>query len=175
MTVRGRRKKAAEPFAFNAGAVWAAMMLLVALAGGDARAQPNPEITGNWATRGFGSIVQFRPCAGAPETMCGRIVWLWETRGPAGRPRTDNRNPDRSLRARPLIGVEIVRGLRETAPGVWSGGALYNPDDGRAYTGTIRLRGGALELRGCALNVFCQTQTWRRPEDVLAAVRELGQ
>lgn len=91
-----------------------------------------------------------------------------------GRSRTDARNPDRALRARPLVGVEIVRGLRETAPGVWTDGALYNPDDGRTYSGEIRLRNGLLELRGCALKIACQTQTWRRPRDVIAAVQAAG-
>jgi uncharacterized protein (DUF2147 family) len=72
-----------------------------------------------------------------------------------------------------LIGVEIVHGLRETEAGVWTGGQLYNPDDGRTYTGSIRLQRGMLELRGCALSIFCDTQTWRRPEDVFAQVRGL--
>lgn len=168
-----RRKKPAR-----AGA--AALLVAIGLATGaiiqgDASAQTRSDIAGNWATRGFGSIVQFRPCAGAPETMCGRIIWLWEPNEQNGSARTDSHNPDRALRTRSLIGVELVRGLRQTEPGVWSDGALYNPDDGRTYTGTIRLRGGALELRGCALGVFCQTQIWRRPESVLAAVQGLPQ
>jgi len=137
-------------------------------------AQGRADITGRWATQGFGSVVEFRPCAGAPATLCGRILWLWEPNDGSGRPRTDRHNPDRALRSRSLIGVEIVRGLRETAPGVWSDGAVYNPDDGRTYTGVVRLRSGALELRGCALNVFCQTQTWRRPRDVIAAASAAG-
>jgi sterol desaturase/sphingolipid hydroxylase (fatty acid hydroxylase superfamily)/uncharacterized protein (DUF2147 family) len=142
---------------------------------GDADAQPNSAISGNWATRGFGSIVQLHPCASAPEAMCGRIVWLWEPNDAAGRPRADTHNPDRRLRTRSLIGIEIVRGLRETAPGVWSDGSLYNPDDGRTYTGAIRVINGALELRGCALGLFCQTQIWRRPNDILQAARSLDQ
>jgi uncharacterized protein (DUF2147 family) len=107
--------------------------------------------------------------------MCGRIIWMWEPNDAQGRPRVDSHNPQRSLRARSLVGVEIVQNLRETSPGVWSEGALYNPDDGRTYTGEITLRNGVLELRGCALSVFCQTQIWRRPDDVLLAVRSLPQ
>jgi Delta7-sterol 5-desaturase len=136
-----------------------------------AKAQSQADLSGGWATQGFGSVVELRPCAGAPATLCGRIVWLWEPRDAAGRLRTDAKNPDADLRSRPLVGVEIVRGLRETAPGVWGDGEIYNPDDGRTYTGTMRLRGGAVELRGCALKVVCQTQTWRRPDDVATAGR----
>jgi uncharacterized protein (DUF2147 family) len=132
-----------------------------------AHAAPS-EIAGRWATQGFGSIVEFRPCPGAEATMCGRLVWFWAPNN-GGRPRADSRNPDPALRSRPLLGVEIVHGLRQAAPGVWSDGRLYNPDDGRTYTGTIRLNAGVLELRGCALKVVCQTQIWRRPQDLVAA------
>lgn len=142
---------------------------------GEAGAQTRADITGNWATRGFGSVVRFGPCENAPSTLCGRIVWLWEPNDAEGEPRLDFRNPDRASRTRSLIGIEIVSGLHQTSPGVWSDGSVYNPDDGRTYTGTIRLRGDALELRGCALSVFCETQIWRRPEDVLDAVRRLPQ
>jgi len=58
---------------------------------------------------------------------------------------------------------------------IWSGGELYNPDDGRTYTGEIRVKRGTLELRGCALRIFCQTQTWRRPDEVIKAVKAAGQ
>lgn len=154
-----------------------AVILLLATAGAGLasnRAEAaSADIAGRWATQGFGSIVEFRPCAGRPDTLCGRILWLWEPNDPSGRRRTDAHNPDKALRSRPLIGVEIVRGLRETAPGVWSDGSVYNPDDGRTYTGMVRVRAGRLELKGCALNVLCQTQTWRRPEEVIAAVRGL--
>lgn len=139
-------------------------------------AQTATGIVGRWATQGFGSIVEIGPCAGGDETtLCGRIVWLWERKDSKGRPRTDYENPDTALRARSLIGVEIIRDLRQTAPDEWGGGAIYNPDDGRTYSGRIRLENGALDLRGCALKILCQTQTWRRPEDVFAAVQELDQ
>ncbi len=140
-----------------------------------AMAQAPPPINGHWATTGFGSIVDLYPCADEPATLCGKIVWLWEAADKNGRPRTDSHNPARAQRSRALIGIELISGLRETAPGVWTDGALYNPDDGRTYTGTMRTKGAVLELRGCALGVFCQTQTWRRPEDVLATVDRLAQ
>jgi uncharacterized protein (DUF2147 family) len=133
---------------------------------GDSRA----ELAGRWATEGFGSIVEFRPCASSPAEMCGRMIWLWAP-APEGRTRLDRQNPDPTLRSRPLVGIEIVSGLRETSPGTWTGGRLYNPDDGRTYTGTVRLRGGLIELKGCAFNVVCRSQTWRRPQDVLVAAQ----
>lgn len=126
------------------------------------------DIRGKWATAGFGSIVELAPCESEPDALCGRILWLWQP-DDAGRPRTDRRNPDPALRGRTIVGIRIIEGLRETSPGIWSQGSLYNPDDGRTYTGTITRVGATLELTGCALRIFCQTQVWRRPEDVVAA------
>lgn len=138
-----------------------------AVAAGPATAQPRPDLAGRWMTEDFGSIVEFRPCVQAPGEVCGRIVWLRrQTSG--GRPGADGRNPNPGLRARPLMGVEIVTGLRETAPGVWTGGRLYNPEEGRTYSGSIRIAGGALELKGCALSIICRSQTWRRANDLAA-------
>jgi uncharacterized protein (DUF2147 family) len=144
-------------------------VLAAALHPGSAAAQSN--VTGRWATQGFGSIVELEPCENDAGALCGRIRWLWQGNDADGRPRTDARNPDRALRGRALVGAEIIRGFRQSAPGQWTGGALYNPDDGRTYSGTIRLRQNTLLLQGCALSVFCQTQVWRRPEDLLAAAR----
>lgn len=152
-----------------------ALLAATALGAADTRAQRAPDISGRWATAGVGSIVEFSPCTADTATLCGRIVWLWEPLDSRGRQRTDRRNPDATLRSRPLVGVEIVRGLRQTGPGVWGEGSLYNPDDGRTYAGTVRLLNGALELRGCALNVICQSQTWRRTEQLAAILKESSQ
>lgn len=133
-----------------------------------------PRPTGRWLTPGVGSIVELEPCRrGAAGTLCGRIVWLWDALDDSASPRRDRENSDPKQRARPLVGTEILRGFHESSAGVWTGGAVYNPDDGRTYSGSIRLRAdGTLELEGCALRVFCQAQVWRRPEEVLARLNE---
>lgn len=172
IAARGRRKGSTALDAAKIAVVLVLAMTGAGLVAGRAEAA-KADIAGRWATQGFGSIVEFRPCAGAPDTMCGRILWLWDATDPGGRRRTDQHNPDRVLRSRSLIGVEVVHDLRETAPGVWTEGAVYNPDDGRTYTGAVKVRNGRLELRGCALNVICQTQIWRRPDEVIAAVKGL--
>lgn len=131
-----------------------------------AKAQvPSNNLFGHWVTEGSGSIVDIQECAGNASRMlvCGRIVWLRHAKGSDGLERRDDNNPDRALRTRSLVGIELFRGFRAVSPGVWKGNTLYNPDDGRTYSGTLRLRKGALELQGCALRVFCKTQTWSRP------------
>jgi uncharacterized protein (DUF2147 family) len=131
----------------------------------------DPSVFGEWATRGYGSRVRLEPClpAESDPTLCGTIVWLWEPNDEAGKPRTDSENPERSKRMRPLVGTRILSGFSADGHGVWRGGEVYNPEDGRSYSDTIRLRAdGLLELEGCALAIFCQKQVWRRPRDVCA-------
>jgi len=131
----------------------AGMAAAVCAVGSVAQAAP-ADIAGRWATQGFGSIVALEPCVGEADAWCGRIVWLWSPYDDRGRPRRDLRNPQAAQHLRPLVGVQIVEGLREVSPGTWSQGRIYNPDDGRTYTG----------------KVVCQTQVWRRPQDLLAAM-----
>ena len=41
-------------------------------------------------------------------------------------------------------------------------GTITDPEDDRVYSGSARVNGGAMRMRGCALKIFCKTQTWRR-------------
>ena len=127
---------------------------------------------GEWVTPGFGSVVQLAPCAvrtdeRAEPRLCGQIVWLWEATDVDGQPMRDQRNPEPQLRDRLLVGAEILWRFGQAEPGVWTGGRVYNPDDGRTYRGSIRqIDPDTLRLKGCALRVFCKTQTWRRRESL---------
>jgi Delta7-sterol 5-desaturase len=117
--------------------------LLVTASATPARAQTQ-DIHDDWATRGVGGVVRLAPCASNAATLCGRLIWVWD---PA--------------ELRPgAVGSLILRDfVREGA--TWRGGSVLNPEDGRTYTGSIRLEGDVLRLRGCA-GPFCQTQAWRR-------------
>ncbi len=132
-----------------------------------ASAASDDTVYGLWATPGLGSKVALEACGADGQALCGRIVWLWEAEDVEGRPRTDVRNPERKRRGVPLVGAQIVSGFQRGDDGVWRGGRLYNPDDGRSYTGTLRmLPTGVLQLEGCTLRVFCKTQVWRRLDTV---------
>jgi len=134
------------------------------------------DVTGTWASSGFGSKVQIEACdpADLPTELCGRITWLWNALDENGTALTDANNSDRAARGRALIGIRILSGFRKDSDGVWRGGKVYNPDDGRTYSGSIQSTGnGLLELKGCALKIFCQTQLWRRTRDVCTGTTTL--
>ena len=91
--------------------------------------------------------------------MCGAISWL---RDPADAVAKDGRNPDPAQKTRPILGLPLIWGFRQVAPGRWTGGRIYDPNDGKTYDAKIAVNGdGTLKVEGCIL-MLCQAQTWRR-------------
>jgi uncharacterized protein (DUF2147 family) len=116
--------------------------------------------TGTWYTGDKDSQVRISNCGGA---LCGALVWLKEPNDPAtGRPKLDKNNADASKQGRPLIGVQIVLGMKPSGPNVWSG-EVYNASDGKTYTGSFTLTGdNTADLKGCVMSIICKSQTWTR-------------
>jgi uncharacterized protein (DUF2147 family) len=117
--------------------------------------------TGTWYTADKDSQIRVSNCGGA---LCGTLVWLKEPNDPAtGRPKTDKNNADASKQSRPLLGVQIVLGMRPSGtPDQWSGN-VYNASDGKTYSGSLTITGAnTADLKGCVLSVICKSQTWTR-------------
>ncbi|MGE0624262.1 MAG: DUF2147 domain-containing protein [Pseudomonadales bacterium] len=69
-----------------------------------------------------------------------------EDLGVPGESRRDDRNPDASLRERPLLGLELLSGYR-FEKGRWEG-RLYDPESGNTYSSRMERDGPRLKLRG---------------------------
>ncbi len=115
---------------------------------------------GTWYTGDRESQVRITNCGGA---LCGNLIWLKEPNDPeTGRPKTDKHNADASKQNRPLLGVQIVLGMKPSGPNVWSG-SVYNAKDGKTYTGSFTMTSdNTADLKGCVLGIICQSQTWTR-------------
>ena len=75
-------------------------------------------------------------CGGA---LCGTLVWLKEPNDPpTNKPKTDKNNADASKQSRPLIGVQIVLGMKPSGGDEWDGN-VYNAEDGKTYTGSFTM------------------------------------
>jgi len=125
-----------------------------------ARAQAADPL-GTWYTEGRQSRVRIGKCG---EALCGALVWLKEPTDPTThRPKTDKENADAQKRKRPLLGTEIVLGLKPNGtPDQWKG-EVYNPKDGNTYSGYFTMTGAETAvLKGCALGFICKSQTWTR-------------
>jgi uncharacterized protein (DUF2147 family) len=67
---------------------------------------------------------------------------------------------------KPLQGMEIIRRVKKMdEPGVWGGGEILDPENGRTYKVTLTPREGGkkLDVRG-SIGPFGRTQTWVRVE-----------
>ncbi|HET9716798.1 MAG TPA: DUF2147 domain-containing protein [Pseudolabrys sp.] len=137
---------------------WRASIVVLCFLVSVAAAAP-PE--GNWLSEDGGAKVRISACG--ENRLCGTLVWLnHPIDGATGRPKTDKRNPDPAKRVRPLIGLQVVRGMRPTAPTKWSG-LIYNADDGKTYRGYLTLQdAGKAKVEGCVLSVICKAHVWTR-------------
>lgn len=130
--------------------------LPLALIAAHAVAAPVPE--GVWSTPGGKAQIRVSACG---DALCATLAGLKKPNDRQGRPKVDKRNPDAAKRSAPVIGLALARNMRPVGDG-WAGG-VYNPDDGRTYSGTITIAGpDKLTLRGCALRLLCKTQTLTR-------------
>jgi uncharacterized protein (DUF2147 family) len=94
--------------------------------------------------------VRVHPCG---KAMCGTVVWA-----------SDRAKADSARGGTPdLIGADIFRDFRATAPNLWTG-KVFVPDLNRVFTGTATLIGSdTLIAQGCIAKDFgCRSQSWTR-------------
>lgn len=131
--------------------------MLISLIAAMGASQMGEGVEGRWKTETRNAIVEIQRCG---PSICGRILTSDALRANPGL--RDAKNPKPPLRTRPLRGLLILEGFQPAADG-WRGGRIYNAEDGKTYSGEIRLAGrDQLKLRGCVFKPFCRTQTWTR-------------
>ena len=130
-----------------------ALILAAALSGGG----PADDVAGQWRTQTRNGVVEIARCG---ETICGRLM---HSIGLDANPAlADLNNSDPKLRSRPLKGLQILSGF-SFHQGAWSGGSIYNAQDGHTYQGTVTaIDADHLKVRGCIFAPFCKTETWTR-------------
>ena len=123
---------------------------LLVFAGAAQAAQP---ITGRWVTDDGKAVVTIGQCG---KAVCGRITTILAPT-PNGPP-VDERNPDRSLRNRPIQGLEVLSDFTDRGED-WRG-RIYDPEAGRWYKSIVSREPGGLKAQGCIL-FFCRAQHWK--------------
>ncbi len=133
-------------------------------------AQPAAMVTGVWVTPNNKSHV--RIYRGADGKFYGKIIWLkqpdypanYKVKSLAGKPKIDRHNPDKRLRDRAVLGLNILTGFQYLPKQhAWGKGKCYDPTKGKTYNCRMWFTGNGkdLKLRGY-IWIFYRTETWVR-------------
>ena len=107
---------------------------------------------GEWLVASKTAHIRIVDCEGS---LWGIVSWQ-ERAG------VDDKNPDPAKRGRPTLGMPVLLDLKPSGPDRW-GGALYNSQNGKTYTGDITLLGpDRVRVRGCVLAILCGGENWTR-------------
>ena len=121
---------------------------------------------GHWLTEDGESQVEIYRITG--NKFNGRIVWLEEPLNDEGKPKVDDKNPDRALRDRPTMGLEILKDFTfNSSKQEWEKGTIYDPKSGRTYDCYMWLDGNnTLKLKGFVLGMrfLGREATWTRDQ-----------
>jgi uncharacterized protein (DUF2147 family) len=131
-------------------------------------AETQADPTGVWLTQAGGAKIKISKCGAG---LCGTIIWLkTPIDASSGKPQVDDRNANRALANRPIIGINIFSGMKPTAGNTWSG-TIYNADDGKPYSSDVIIAGPNSKSEVvfwpyCAVvrhGQSLETRGWRRP------------
>jgi uncharacterized protein (DUF2147 family) len=113
--------------------------------------------SGIWKLSSGKVTVRIMPCG---PSLCGAIVGLAKPLDKKGRPKVDKKNPNESLRHRPLMGLPILANMKPAGENRWQG-TIYNADDGRTYSSYMNLSGNNMKVKGC-VGPFCKSMVFVR-------------
>ena len=117
-------------------------------------AQAAAPVTGRWVTESKDGVVEIYQCG---ATICGKLAKFLVT-PPNGAGQKDINNPNKALRGRTLLGMDILTGFKAVGD-EWKG-QIYDPKSGKTYRSVVyKGKSGNLVVKGC-IGPFCKAQTW---------------
>ncbi|MGM4988903.1 DUF2147 domain-containing protein [Tardiphaga sp. 841_E9_N1_2] len=129
----------------------------MALVGPVAAAPADP--SGTWLTEDGRARIRIERCGSKLEQICGYIVWATEPNDANGQPLKDLNNPDKTKQSRPILGHQLIMGLKLNPAGRFEG-QIYNAENGKSYEISLWREAIDLKVKGCMMSIFCATQTW---------------
>lgn len=148
------------------------LVLTLSFAIGAVAQSGDDAILGQWYTEDQRSIVQIYKEDGKYQ---GKMIALKNPKYGEDEPELegqyvrDRNNPDPEKRSNHLVGNVIMQGFTYDADdNEWSGGKIYDPDNGKTYSCVVKLDDpNTLAVRGYILiRTFGRTTEWKRvPKD----------
>lgn len=126
-------------------------------------AQNSPDaILGKWITETGNCIVDVFKIK---DEYRASVVWFKDTGNKPMTEWTDEHNPDKSLRTRKLLGMEVLRGLQfNPRENEYTGGVIYDATTGKKWNSVVWLtHDHLLKVKGYWLfRWICQTKTFKK-------------
>jgi uncharacterized protein (DUF2147 family) len=126
------------------------------------------DIVGVWLTDGGDSKIEIKK---EGDKYNGKIIWLKEPNQTAndpepGQPKRDAKNPDPAKQKDPIVGLALLKNFTWDGSGAWSGGKIYDPESGKLYSCTMKLKDEkTLDVRGyIGIPALGRTTVWTRAE-----------
>ena len=120
------------------------------------------KLLGLWWNQEKTSKIEIRKSEGK---FYGKIVWLKDPKNAEGKNKLDTKNPDNNLRSQEIHGLEILKDFELKDNGLFEGGKIYNPKDGKTYSCALTIldNGAKLKVRGyIGVPWIGKTQIWER-------------
>jgi uncharacterized protein (DUF2147 family) len=94
----------------------------------------------------------------------GKIAWLKEP-NENGKPKVDSKNPDKSKRSQPILGLGLLKGFEKDDDNTYTDGEIYDPKTGKTYSCKMTLKGTRLDIRGyVGMPAFGRTAVFTRAD-----------
>ena len=118
------------------------------------------DIIGIWLSENKNGKVEIYK---AGNKYYGKLIWgktMYEADGITSK--KDVKNSDASLRARKLKDLIILTDF-VFEDNVWTDGKIYDPQAGKLYSCTMKLKANTLNIRGyVGISLFGRSSTWTR-------------
>lgn len=129
-------------------------------ASADTKTNPD-DILGFWLNESGQAQIQIYK---EGDQYFGKIIWLKVPNDPkTGLPKKDANNPDVSMRSNLILGSIILRNFKYD-DGEWSGGRVYDPQNGKDYKCYMKLKDPKkMSMRGyIGVSLLGRTEVWTR-------------
>ena len=120
--------------------------------------ESNNRFLGYWLTSA--SIVHVKDCE---QSLCATIEHIFVDEGVDPKSILDTNNKTKSLRNRPLVGINLLQGFEysQSSETHYKEGKIYDPGRGRVFKSNLQLlENGNLKVEGCFMRV-CGHEEWQ--------------
>lgn len=93
----------------------------------------------------------------------GKLSWIKYPNDETGKPKTDKKNPDKTLRSRQELGLELLKDFKYDGDNVYEDGTIYDPKSGKTYSCKMTIDGEKLKIRGyVGISLLGRSEIWTR-------------